>query len=158
MPATLDWKGPEVRRKVAGACVLAVDATMADGVKKAKADHPGYPPASRPGERYASRTGFAVASTTIKAAAVLIGAHVRGTWGSDDNTSLFVEIGTSRKGSGAPRADVRAAAGDGNMWAIPGPSDPAQMAARYTLRPAAQDANSLLALRIAAAYNGAALP
>jgi hypothetical protein len=152
--ATLDWKGADVRRRVAAACVVAVDATLADGVRKAKADHPGYPPASAPGERYASRTGFLLGSTTIQEPAVLAGAHVRGTWGSDANYALYVELGTSRKESGYPRAQVRAAESGGDMWAIPGPSDPAQMAARYTLRPAAQEANSLLGVRIGLAYRG----
>jgi hypothetical protein len=157
MPFVLDWKGDDIRRKVAAAAIVGVDATLARAVDLAKADHPSYPPASQAGERYASRVGFAVASTTIKAPAVLVGAHVRGTWGADADYSLFLEIGTSRKDSGEPRADVRAAEGDGNMWAIPGPSSSPQMAARYTLRPAAAEANSLLAVRIGLAYRGEAM-
>lgn len=154
MPFVLDWKGPTVRRHVEAACIIGVDATMADAVRKAKQDHGSYPPASAPGERYANRTGFETAAMTIKAPAAPFGAHVRGAWGNDANTSLYVEIGTSRKGSGAPRAEERAAEGGGDMWAIPPPSSPPQMAARYTIRPAAQQANSLLAVRIGAAYRG----
>jgi hypothetical protein len=157
MPFVLDWKGREVRDRVAAAAVAGVDATMADAVRKAKANHRQYPPASAPGERYANRTGAESASMTIKEPAVEEGGVVRGTWGADADSSLYVEIGTSRKRSGFPRAEVRAAEGEGDMWAIPPPSAPPQMAARYTLRPAAQMANQLLAARIAAAFMGEGL-
>ncbi len=154
MPFAIDWKGPEVRDKVAAAAIAGVDFTMEDAVRKSKANHVAYPPASLPGERYANRTGSETASLTVKDPAGIVGARVRGTWGADNDTSLYVEIGTSRKGSGAPRAEIRAAEGGGDMWAIPPPSNPPQMAARYTLRPAASQANRLLAARIGMAFRG----
>jgi hypothetical protein len=154
----LDWKGAEVRRRVAAACAVGVDATMEDAAGKARAAHPAYPPASEPGERYATRTGDLTASIGVKDPAVEIAAHVVGVWGASADDALYVEIGTSRKGSGAPRAQTRALTGaSAGMWAIPGPSDPPQMSARYYLRPAASEAYSLLGLRIAAAYQGTEL-
>lgn len=152
--ARLNWKGDEIRRKVAAAAALGVDRTLADAVRKAKADHPAYPPASAPGERFATRTGFLEGSIKIVAAAAPAGPLIGGQWGADANYALYVELGTSRKGSGAPRAQVRAAEGGGNMWAIPGPASPPQMAARYTLRPAATEAYRLLPMRIGAAFRG----
>lgn len=148
----LKWNGAAVRRRVARAAAVGIDETMEEGVRLSKAGHPDYPPASAPGERYASRTGSNVAAIRIKVAAVEAGTKVSGLWGSDDDVSLFLEIGTSRKNSGAPRAAERAAAGGGDMWAIPPPASPPQMAARLTLRPSAQVAYTGLARRIAIAY------
>lgn len=155
MPFTLIWKGAEVRAKVAGAATLGVDATMAEGVTIAKAGHPSYPPSSMPDTPYANRTGFLTGSTTIKAPAVEVGSKIAGLWGSDANYSLYVEIGTSRKDSGAPRAEVRALVGpEIGMWEIsyPSPSEHPQMAPRYSLRPAADVAYRGLAGKIALFY------
>lgn len=148
----LRWKGREVRDRVRRAAETGVDETMEEAVRLSKLGHPDYPPASEPGERYASRTGANVAEIRIKMPAVEEGTFVRGLWGSEDDVSLFLEIGTSRKASGFPRAAQRAAEGHGDMWAIPPPSSPPQMAARPTLRPSAQIAYDGLARRIAIAY------
>lgn len=155
MGFTLDWKGAEVRAKVAAAATLGLDATMAEAVAIAKTDHPPYPPSSAPETPYANRTGFLTGSTTIKAAAVEVGNRISGRWGSDANYSLYVEIGTSRKSSGAPRAEVRALVGpSAGMWEIsyPSPSEHPQMAPRYYLRPAADVAYRGLAGKIALFY------
>lgn len=157
MPARLDWKGGEVRARMAAAAVAGINFTNEDAVKKAQARHREFPPASEPHERFASRSGALAASYAVKEPAVEAGGRVRGTWGSDVDSSLYVEIGTSRKRSGFPRADVRAAEGGGDMWAIPGPSVPPQMADRRTMRPAAAQANRLLALRIGAVFRGEGL-
>lgn len=154
MPATFIWKGPEVREKMRAAAVAGVDFTMEDAARKAERNHREYPPSSAPHERFASRSGALAASYAVKDPAVEVAGKVRGTWGSDLRYSLFVEIGTSRKRSGFPRAEVRAAEGGGDMWAIPGPSVPPQMADRRTMRPAQAEAQRLLALRIGAAFRG----
>ena len=154
MPARLNWRGPEVRAKMAAAAAIGIDFTNADAVKKARARHRQFPPSSEPHERFASRSGALAASYAVKEPAVEAGGRVRGTWGSDVGYSLFVEIGTSRKRSGFPHADVRAAEGGGDMWAIPGPSVPPQMADRRTMRPAAAQAQRLLAGRIGMAFRG----
>lgn len=152
--ALIDWKGSEVREHVVEAARIGIDETMADAVRKARANHPHYPPASAPGERYASRTGDNVADITIKVPASHDGLHIRGVWGSTNHLSLYLEIGTSRKASGFPRAQERAAAAGGDMWAVPPPSEPPQMAARYTLRPAASMAYKLLPVRMGIAFRG----
>lgn len=154
MPAVLIWKGREVREKMRAAAATGIDFTLADAARKASAHHRQYPPASAPHERFAGRTHALEDSYAIKEPAAEEGGVVRGTWGSDDDISLYVEIGTSRKRSGFPRAAVRAAEGGGNMWAIPGPSVPPQMADRRTMRPAAQEANMRLGERIGAAFRG----
>jgi len=152
--ATIDWKGKELLTRVAAAAAAGVDATMADAVAKARANHPGYPPASRPGQRFASRTGFLENSIVISSEAKPDGLKVRGRWAAEANYALYVEIGTSRLGSGAPRAREREALGGEVMWAVPGPAHPALMAARFTLRPAASEAYRLLPARIAAVFRG----
>lgn len=150
----VDWKGAAVRQHVAEACRLGVDATMDDAVRKARAGHPEYPPSSRPGAPYANRSGSLVSGTVVKVKALLEGSRIRGVWGNLRDYSLFVEIGTSRDDSGFPRAQARAAEGAGDMWAIPPPSEPPRMAARFTLRPAASLAYKKLGARIGAFFRG----
>ncbi len=153
--ARLDWKGGDVRRKVALACAVGIDATMAEAVRLAKADHAPYPPSSAPGERFHSRMAFLEGSIQIFDEAIPSNeVWIAGSWGAEANYSLYVELGTSRKASGAPRAQMRArSATPPGMYAIPGPAVPPLMAARYTLRPAAVEAYMLLGANIAAAYN-----
>lgn len=157
----LDWKGPEVRRKVAVAAAVGLDATMEEGVAKARESHEPYPPASPPDTPYANRTGALTGSTTVKVHAVFVSlTKIVGTWGSSSGHALYDEIGTSRRDSGAPRAQVRALAGAaGSMWDIsyPSPAEHPLMAPRLYLRPAAQDAYAGLGRRIAEAYNAETL-
>lgn len=153
MPFVLNWEGKKVARKVATAAAVGIDATMAEAVRLAKEDHLPYPPPSAPGERFHNRTGFLASSIQIVSPAEPTVFNIKGQWGADANYALYVEIGTSCKDSGFPRAQQRAAEGMGDMYAIPGPSVPPQMAARYTLRPAAAEAYPMLASFIAAAYN-----
>lgn len=138
--ASIQWNGKAISARVSAAAAAGVDKTMSECVADARSGHPAYPPASEPGERYANRTGFDAASTDIRDHARDDGGRVHGSWGSDADYALFVEIGTSREASGFPTAEEREAAGAGNADAIPPPSDPPRMAARPTLRPAA-DAN-----------------
>ena len=156
--ATLKWNGDAVRRQLAAASALGIDKTMADCVTDAKSGHEVYPPASEPGERYAIRTGHAIGATQIlQPAGPDEPGTIRGRWGSTDETALFVEIGTSREDSGFPRAQEREAAADGDMHAIPPPSDPPLMAARPTLRPAADTHYPGLPSNIGRAYRGESL-
>lgn len=152
---TLDWKGDEVRRHVAEASVIGVEATMEEGVAIARSGHPEFPPASAPDTRYANRTLELMGSTSVKDHAHLRGAKVVGVWGADANYALYVELGTSRKDSGAPRAQIRALRGpELGMWEItyPSPNEHPLMAPRYTLRPAADEAYRGLVRRIRTAY------
>lgn len=155
--ARIDWRGKQVAARVAAASTLGVDKTMSECVHDAKSGHPAYPPASEPGERYANRIGFASGSIQIFDAASFDGRKVSGSWGSGANYALYLEIGTSRKDSGFPRAQVREAEGGGDMNAIPPPSDPPLMAARPVLRPAADAIYPRLPGRIGAAYRGESL-
>ena len=149
----LDWRGDEVKAKVAAATMLAVDKTMSACVDDAKANHPGYPPASKPYEPYANRTATAVGSIRISDFASANGFIISGEWGSADvNYALFLEIGTSTSG---PTAEERAAGGLLN--AIPPPIGPL-MAPRPVLRPAADREYPLLGARIRAALAGTHLP
>lgn len=144
-----------MRAKVAGAAKVGVDATMAACVKDAKDNHPGFPPASEPGERFHSRTGFQVGSIRImEEATERTETEIVGQWGSDSEYGLYLEIGTSVAG---PTAQERAAAGGGDMDAIPPPEGPL-MAPRPYLRPAADRENSFLAARIGAVFRGEPLP
>jgi hypothetical protein len=153
--AMINWNGDAIKRRATAASMLGIDKTMSDCVKDARSGHESYPPASAPGERYANRTNFAVMATDIMEPAVDHGdGHVKGLWGSTDETALFVEIGTSREGSGMPRAQEREAMGDGNMDAIPPPSEPPLMAPRPTLRPAADTHYPGLAKNVGAAFRG----
>jgi hypothetical protein len=155
--ARLDWKGKEISAKASRAARVGVDATMAAAVHHAKANHPAYPPASRPGHRFANRTGFLDASIVIKDPASTAGWRTHGEWGATANYALYVEIGTSRDGSGAPRAETRADAGpESGMWSIsyPSPADDPRMAPRYFLRPAASAEYGRLAVRVGAAFRG----
>jgi hypothetical protein len=156
--ARIVWNGGAIKARVSDAAALGIDKTMSDCVADARGGHEAYPPASEPGERYANRTNFAVAATDIMEPASPVGdGHVKGRWGSRDETALFVEIGTSRKDSGFPRAQAREAAADGDMNAIPPPSDPALMEPRPTLRPAADAHYPGLSGYIGAAYRGESL-
>lgn len=153
----LNWNGDQVKARMRSAAKLGVDKTMGDCVADARSNHPAYPPASEPGERYANRTGFDIASIDIMEPAEALGEKVSGRWGSTSNVALFLEIGTSREGSGEPRAEVREAEGDGDMDAIPPPSSPPLMAPRPTLRPAADTHYPGLSKNIGAAFRGEAL-
>lgn len=153
------WNGAAVRARVAAAAVIGVDQTLAACVVDAKSTH-----------EYENRTGFMNASTTIFDWATWEGDRVSGKWGAHAYYALFLEIGTSRPWSGAPRAQVRAAEGHGDMWAIPppqpiGPHTDTKwvkgeripgtgplMTERMSLRPAAAREYPLLAERISIAY------
>lgn len=152
--ASIEWNGQGVSARVRAAAAAGVDKTMSECVTDARSGHPAYPPASEPGERYANRTGFDVASTDIQDHAHADVDRVHGSWGSTADYALFVEIGTSRESSGFPTAAQREAAGAGNADAIPPPSDPPRMAARPTLRPAADANYPKLPGWIGAAYRG----
>lgn len=148
--ATLVWRGGEVGAKMVNATVLATDYTLAECVTNAKADHPGFPPASQPDTRFHSRTGFEVGSIKILDGASLSGTTVSGQWGSDSNYSLFLEIGTSTEG---PSAEARAMAAGGDMSMIASAIGPL-MAPRPFLRPASDIEYPQLARRIGQAYRG----
>lgn len=143
--ARLDWKGAKLAAKVETASVIGTDQTMAACVGTAKAEHP-----------WRNRTGFEEGSIQILtndagiAGAGVKGQKVSGRWGALADYSLYLEIGTSREDSGAPRAEVRAAAAGGNMDVItpPLPLDHPLMEARPFLRPAADEHYRLHALRI----------
>lgn len=154
--ATFNWNGDQIKERMRAASKLGIDKTMSDCVSDARGSHPAYPPASEPGERFAYRSpGFDTAATDIKEPAHLDDdGNVTGSWGSNADYSLYLEIGTSRPDSGEPRAQVREAEGGGDMSAIPGPSDPPLMAARPTLRPAADSKYPELGANIGAAYRG----
>lgn len=148
--ATLIWKGDEVLAKVKGAAKLGIDETMAACVEHAKDNHPGYPPASEPYTRFANRTAHLVSSLQIIEDAQVDDDTIRGTWGSDAEEALYLEIGTSVEG---PTAPDRAALGDLLEGTIPPPEGPL-MAPRPYLRPAADDPSGYpsLARRIAEAF------
>lgn len=143
--ARLNWNGGKLAAKVATASVIGTDATMAACVGTAKAEHP-----------WRNRTGFEEGSIQILpnaagvAGAGIDGDKVAGRWGALGGYSIYLEIGTSREGSGAPRAEERAAAAAGNMNAItpPLPLDHPLMEARPFLRPAADQHYPLHATRI----------
>lgn len=151
----------EVMKRVRASVALAIDDTMAKCVVDARADHPPYPPASKPYERYANRTTFLTNSIALLDGARPVGpVRITGSWGAHAGTAVFLEIGTSRKESGAPRAQVRAerAGGDPALITPPEPVGHPQMAPRPFLRPAEERHYPLLALRCAAAFNGLELP
>lgn len=143
--ARLDWKGGKLAAKVGAASVIGTDATMAACVGTAKAEHPWH-----------NRTGFEEGSIQILpnavgiAGAELKGSKVSGRWGALGGYSIYLEIGTSREDSGAPRAEERAAAAGGNMDAIapPLPLDHPLMEGRPFLRPAADEHYRLHAMRV----------
>jgi hypothetical protein len=155
--ASLNWNGDQIKTRMRAAAKLGIDKTMADCVRDARSNHPAYPPVSQPGERYANRTGYDIAAIDLMEPAHTVAADsskVTGRWGSTSEIALFLEIGTSRMDSGEPRAAEREAIGDGDMDAIPGPSDPPLMAPRPTLRPAADTHYPNLGKNIGAAYRG----
>lgn len=159
------WNGAAVKAKVREAVLVGVDRTLTMCVARARDDH-----------GYMSRTGYMEMSVTVWDWAKPELGHVRGKWGAHANYGLFLEIGTSRWWSGAPRAAARAAAAMGNMWAIslPQPDGPHTdtrwiggqklpgegplMDPHMSLRPAADREYPLLKARIAAAYRGDPLP
>jgi hypothetical protein len=153
MPARVVWNGGIVADKMAAAAKLSIDHTMAECVTHGKDDHPGYPPASEPYERFANRTGFQTGSIQILEDASPDGTVIGGQWGSDSNSALYLEIGTSEAG---PTAEAREIAADGNMGLIPPPIGPL-MAPRPFLRPAADIEYPQLAKRIGATYRGESL-
>jgi hypothetical protein len=147
--ARLVWRGGEVADKMAAAAALGIDQTMAECVKHAKSDHPTFPPASQPYTRFHNRTGFEVGSIKIlDGASMRDAATVGGSWGSDSNYGLFLEIGTSIEG---PTAEQRAIAAGGDMSMIAPAAGPL-MAPRPWARPAADLHYPLLAGRIGAAF------
>lgn len=151
---SFEWRGDAVRERMEKAAALGVDKTMSECVGDARSGHPAYPPASEPGERYANRTGFDTASTDILDPAHSDGTRVHGSWGALSEVALFLEIGTSREGSGMPTASEREEMGGGDMDAIPGPSEPPLMAPRPTLRPASDKHYPGLAEWIGMAFRG----
>lgn len=155
-----------VKAKLAAASALAIDYTLGKCVWRARMNH-----------EYLDRTGFLTASTTIYDFAKEVAPDIiSGRWGAHANYSLYVEIGTSRPDSGAPRAQVRAEEGHGDMWSIPPPQPPGRhtdtrwvttagvrqkimgggplMEARVFLRSAAAMEYPLLGFRIRAALHG----
>lgn len=141
----LEWNGAKLKTKVQQASKLAIDATMADCVTTAKANHPWH-----------NRTGFLLGEIRILEAddgsegAAAAGPETIGRWGDEANYALYLEIGTSRADSGAPRAEAREAAAGGDMSAIPWPQpwDDPLMWPRPFLRPAADEHYPRLAERI----------
>lgn len=105
--AKVDWNGDDVMRRMAAAAAVGVNLTMGDCVRGARREH-----------EYVDQTGFLTASTDIREPAHLDGTMVEGTWGSDADYALFVEIGTSRIG---PTATEREVAADGDMWDVADP-------------------------------------
>jgi hypothetical protein len=153
--ARFEWNGDKILAKMTAAAELGVDKVMSDCVDQARSDHAAYPPASAPGEPYANRTDFATQSIRMGQAEIDPATmRVAGHWGGYAHYMLFLEIGTSRKDSGMPTATVREEEGGGNMDAIPGPSEPPLMAARPTLRPAADRNYPNLARFIGEAFRG----
>jgi hypothetical protein len=149
---------------VLAAAALAIDYTMTLCVHRARSEH-----------AYMDRTGHMQGSVTILQGAV-IGLHeVSGAWGATANYSLYLEIGTSRPWSAAPKAEERAVMGRGDMWAIPEPQPGGRhtptvwtpqgkipgtgplMEPRMSLRPAATAEYPLLAERVGMAYRGETL-
>lgn len=161
--ARIEWNGPSIRRKAAAAAALAVDRTITECVRDAARGHPQYPPASKPGGRYANRTGHATdmirvseeadAAGMAAFGARMEGDRVVGRWGGYARYALFLEIGTSVAG---PTATEREDAADGNMDEIAPPIGP-RMAARPTLRPAADRQYPLLVSRMGQAFRGEAM-
>lgn len=152
--AVFEWYGDRIMEKARTASMVAIDHTIAACVSDSKDDHPGWPPTSEPFERFASRTGFAVGSFQIFEVAHPTGPNeIHGTWGSDGNYLLFLEIGTSRVGA---TAEERAAAAAGDIEAIAPPEDPL-MEARPWADPAMDRHYPLLAGRIAAVFRGESL-
>jgi hypothetical protein len=104
--ATVTFRRREIIAHARAAAIVAIDATMAEGVRDATREHP-----------YANRTGFLEAETKILEPAHPVGdLHVAGSWGDTADYALEVEIGTSRIG---PRVQERVQ--EGEMWDIPGP-------------------------------------
>jgi hypothetical protein len=147
--ARMTWNGDRLVAKAEAASVLGVDATMAACVSDAKRDH-----------EWKNVTGFEEGSIGLIDPAFVKVDKVQGRWGAEANTSLWLEIGTSREDSGAPRAEVRAQAAGGNMSAVtpPQPADDPLMIPRPYLRPAADRQYPLLRVRIGAAMRGARMP
>lgn len=143
--AKLNWKGAQLRAKIAEATLIALDRTMSEAVSEAKRQHPWH-----------NRTGWLEASTWMMGPATIDGAKVTGRWGSTANYALYLEIGTSRRGSGAPRAEARKAMAGGNMNEIspPLPLDHPLMRPHPYLRPAADRQYRLLRVRIGQAMRG----
>jgi|SRR6185437_497874 len=152
--ATLKWYGGAIVDKMRDSAAVAIDRTMAECVGHAKDDHPSFPPASQPNTRFHSRTGFEVGSIQVlDGASMRDGTTVGGSWGSDSNYSLFLEIGTSVDG---PTAQQRAIAAGGDMSMI-APAVGPLMAPRPTLRPATDIEYPLLAPRIGQGFRGETL-
>lgn len=146
MPARLTWNGDKILAKVTEATIVAHDFTMAAAVSQAKRLHP----------LWNNRTSFLEASISIEEPAVYTGHRVTGQWGATANYALYLEIGTSRQGSGAPRAQVRVADANGDMSRIlpPFPLQDPLMRPRTWLRPSASVHYPLFAGRIGTAYRG----
>lgn len=147
----LDWKGATIKTRVGRASKLGIDATMGECVATSKIIHPWH-----------NRTGFEEGSIQVlpgedgTPGAHIAPGEVAGEWGALANYSLFLEIGTSREDSGAPRAEEREAAAGGNMDAIapPEPEDDPLMRPRPFLRPSADEHYPLLPARIRTALSG----
>lgn len=148
MGARLKWNGDRLIAKAALASKAGCDRTMSKCVTHAKDIH-----------KWHNEIGFAEGSIHTMTHAALSGGRVSGRWGSDANYFLFLEIGTSRADSGAPRAETRMDAAAGNMSAItpPQPEGHPLMIARPALRPAADAEYPLLKLRIGQSFKGQAM-
>lgn len=83
---SLDWKGEEVKKKVADAVMFGINKTMEDCVVYAKNNHP-----------WMYRTGKLERSVKIAQFAQKVGNGFSGIWGSVATLyAIFLELGTSR--------------------------------------------------------------
>lgn len=90
----MNWKGPEVERKIARAAITGVNQTMSEAVVHAKLDHG---PSAHSRQRWITRSSFLVTSIRPVVAAFERGTKVIGSWGSAGIMyAVFQEIGTTK--------------------------------------------------------------
>lgn len=165
MSVEVKWEGAKVLAKVRHACAEGLNHTTTECVRQIK---------FAGAHEYMDRTGDETNSTVVTQFAT--SADLRSVWGAHMPYSAYLEVGTSRPDSGAPRASRRIADAQGRMWDIVPPQPfgihtdtvwtpegkiPGQgplMAERMALRPAAFREYPLLAERIAISYAEETLP
>jgi hypothetical protein len=146
----LTWNGDELKRKAREAAALAIDQTLAECVTESKAEHPAFPPVSKPFTPWANRTTAMTRAVRIFSAAAPSGpSTITGSWGSDMDYALFLEIGTSRAG---PTATARADAAGGDPKLV-APEIGPLMARRHAMIPSSDRQYPLLAGRVRDAFN-----
>jgi hypothetical protein len=151
--ARLVWEGEHLSHNMALAASKAINRVMADCVAQAKSNHQNKAartghPYSYSREDYWNQTGDLTNSIRIFDFATPRSV-ITGSWGSDSDHAIYVEIGTSEYGE---TVEERVATAHGDADAIPPPEGPL-MAARHTwpeadsegfLRPAADMHNRRL--------------